>query len=83
MELFNWDLPDRVKGRRMALGFLDVISAFIIIGFLMLYLLMAVMPTDDSDKGRFDRSGVKIVTDAKTNKQYLVTPSGGIIERSE
>ena len=83
MELFNWDMPERILGRRIALGFVDVIGAMFLIGIALSYILMAVTPTDDSDKGRFDRSGVKIVTDAKTNKQYLVTPSGGIIERSE
>lgn len=44
---------------------------------------MAITPTDDTDLSRWTRSGVKIVTDYGTGKEYLVTPEGGITERVE
>lgn len=36
---------------------------------------------DDCDKSYFDRCGLKVVTDNKAGKQYLLLPYGGIIER--
>jgi hypothetical protein len=38
-------------------------------------------PIDDCDIDKFNRCGVKVVTDNKTGKQYLLSPYGGIIER--
>lgn len=44
-------------------------------------VFLAIKPIDDCDKSRWDRCGVKVVTDAKTGKQYLLTKQGNIIER--
>jgi hypothetical protein len=72
---------ERKKGREFTKGVLDVLCGIVVAGWVLWFLLMIFTPTDNSDKGRFDRSGVKIVTDAKTGVEYLAWPQGGIIER--
>lgn len=47
--------------------FVGVVAVAAFVGALGL----VVMPTDDSDFGRFDRSGLSIYTDAKTGIEYI------------
>lgn len=75
--------PARKLGREMALGFLDVAASCVLVLFVVSFLLQAIMPTDDCDRGRFDRCGMSVLTDNKTGVQYLVTSDGGIIERKQ
>lgn len=79
--MFEFNGTARCFGRQLALGFLDIAALVMVCMFIAGIILTIAMPTDDSDFGKWDRSGVKIVTDAKTGQQYLVTPEGGIIER--
>lgn len=72
----------RKFGREIALGFFDVIFLLLIISVVVSLLMQAIMPTDDCDRGRFDRCGLRVLTDEKTGTQYLVTSKGGIIERT-
>jgi hypothetical protein len=51
--------------------------------FLFLLLIHILSPTDDSDYGRFNRSDLKVHTDAKTGIQYLSDGHGGIIVRQD
>jgi hypothetical protein len=53
--------------------------SFIIFSILVTWLLVT---PDDSDKGRFDRSGFTIMTDQKTGVQYLKSGCA-IIRRDE
>ncbi|WP_331300330.1 hypothetical protein [Methylobacterium oryzae] len=71
----------RRAGFHFALGILDAVCVVLVIGIVLSFLLSALMPPDDCDRGRFDRCGMKVLTDAKTGQEYLVTPEGGIIER--
>lgn len=70
-------------GRQIALGFLDIAVLCVFVLFVVSLILQAIMPTDDCDRGRFDRCGLRVLTDAKTGVQYLVTNDGGIIERKD
>lgn len=72
----------RKIGQEFSKGVLDVVGFLIIIGIAIQLLWHAIAPIDDSDFSRWNRSGVKIVTDAKSGQQYLVTPEGGIVERA-
>lgn len=59
----------------------DILLKYVLIGIAIQIVWYIIAPIDDSDQGRLKRSGLSIVTDAKTNQQYLTTPQGGIIER--
>jgi len=74
--------PARKLGRELALGFLDIAVLCVFILFCVSLLLQAITPTDDCDRGRFDRCGMRVLTDEKTGTQYLETSKGGIIERN-
>lgn len=37
---------------------------------------------DDCDRTTWDRCGMRVLTDAKTGQQYLVTTGGGIVART-
>lgn len=56
-----------------------------LIGLVLLAIVnQSPMSRDDSDSGKgwFDsRSGVSVITDAKTGCQYLAWPNGGITPR--
>ena len=72
-------------GRQFAKGFIHetISAAFLFCGFIFLIsvALVFVMPTDNSDAGRLNRSGLSIHTDHLTGCEYLVTKKGGIIRR--
>lgn len=72
------DKTIRKAGFHFARGVLECVCLFVIIGSVALFLFT---PKDDCDKSYFDRCGMKVVTDSKTGKQYLLSPHGGIIER--
>jgi hypothetical protein len=63
-------------GRLVARGIL--LECFMWFGALVLVgvLLIPFRATDDSDVGKFDRSGLKIYTDAKTGVQYVGSKHG-------
>ena len=59
-------------------------GGFFIVGFVWIIhfaLDAANVGVDDSDVDGFHRSGVSVVTDARTGLQYLVAPNGGITPR--
>ena len=66
------------------IGFLTVRQVLLVLGTYWIVgaaLLIAWMPTDNTDLDADHRSGVRIVTDYGTSRQYLVTPQGGITPR--
>jgi hypothetical protein len=79
--MFEFNGTARNFGRQLALGFIDVAVLCVLIMFVVSLVLQTIMPTDDCDRGRFDRCGMRVLTDEKTGQQYLVTSKGGIIER--
>ena len=68
----------RKMAKECVYGVLDAVMTCLIIGYCIAHLLT---PADDCDKNRWQRCGMKIATDAKTGKEYLLSPYGGIIER--
>jgi hypothetical protein len=55
---------------------------FIAFGFVLTWVgLVLLMPVDDSDVDRWNRSGVTVITDEATGCQYL-SRSSGIIARA-
>jgi hypothetical protein len=84
METAMTDLIDDKTIRRVGFLFaVGVMQAVAVVLFLALIVDVALHDKDDCDKSFWDRCGVSIVTDAKTGKQYLVSPHGGIIERAK
>lgn len=74
----------RKIGRELCKGVLDIICTWIVVGILLsLAWSFFIQPVDDSDVSRYDRSGLKILTDNKTGQQYLTTSKGGLVVRSE
>ncbi len=71
----------RNLGRQLALGIVDVLVVVALIMYVAGLIFNVVKPTDDCDSGRFDRCNMKVLVDAKTGTEYLVTSGGGIIER--
>lgn len=53
----------------------------IIFSFPVNWLFRWFYPIDSTDFSKQKRSGVSVVTDAKTGIEYLVTPQGGITPR--
>ena len=73
-------MTEKQKAKQWAYGILDAIVPWIIIGYCISFLLT---PVDDCDRSRWDRCGLKVVTDNKTGIEYLVSSGGGIIKRGE
>lgn len=59
--------PFRKIGFHLFLGMIHAFGLLLIFGFILAHFL----PADDSDKSRFDRSGLTVHTDEKTSLQYL------------
>lgn len=60
-------------------GVLRVVAPILLIGLIVAYVWGNVFAgTDDTDYGRFSRSGLTIHTDAKTGVQYLSDGHGGM-----
>lgn len=76
-------MTPREYGREFAKGCADVVIFILFILALSSAIINMLFPADDSDFGKFNRSGVDVITDAKTGKQYLVTPKGGIVARQD
>jgi len=76
-------MTPREYGREFTKGCADVIIFILVIVAISNLIITLLSPTDDSDFGKFNRSGVAVITDAKTGKQYLVTPKGGIVMRQD
>jgi hypothetical protein len=66
-----------------AWGALRLVGAFMLFGLLLTLALngLGLISTDDSDVSRFDRSGLKVRTDAKTGCEYLETHEGSLFPR--
>lgn len=62
-------INDLMKYGFWAMAGVGVYISIAILGTSFLYYLFS--PIDDSDKSRFDRSGLTIFTDYKTGLQYL------------
>lgn len=81
----NLKITAKEFGKEFASGFIQECLKCMFIFFAVLLILKAVsiylVPVDDCDVDRYNRCGLKVVTDAKTGKQYLLSPHGGIIER--
>ncbi len=69
----------RKLGFHFTLGVFQFLALAIVLGYVF---DLVFVPADDCDRSRFDRCGLKVVTDAKTGKQYLVSSGGGIVERA-
>ena len=69
----------RKLGRNLAWGFVDVIAVIIVFSA----IVNLVFDHDDCDKSWWKKCGLKVVTDAKTGIEYLLSPDGGIIERNK
>lgn len=61
-----------------AVGAMQAVSIIVLIAYAMTSLLT---PVDDTDTSRWQRSGVKIITDKATGCQYLMGQGGGLILR--
>ena len=69
-------------GYEFANGVACCIGKLIIIGFLiMLIIKCSGYGVDDSDVNSWNRSGLKIHTDAKTGIEYLSDGHGGFVRR--
>lgn len=65
---------------------LQVLITFWLLGVFIVFAINAAAnylgrATDSTDRDAFHRSGVHIVTDHKTGREYLITPEGGITPR--
>lgn len=58
-----------------------VIFVFYILGCVINFVGNIIMPTDDTDGGKFHRSGVSVITDHATGREYLETPQGFLTPR--
>ena len=74
----------RELGREFTKGILDALALPIlaIVAVSLIYGYF-IQPVDDSDVSKFDRSGLRIHTDAKTGIEYLSTADGALIPRIE
>lgn len=77
---------DQYKGYDFAQGAILCIAKFWIIGFCLIGLVALLcnffgLGVDDSDSNGWNRSRLKILTDAKTGIEYLSDGKGGLIER--
>jgi hypothetical protein len=70
-------------GKKFILGCLYSLIQFLV-GVVIVLAIYSyfIQPVDSCDESRWKRCGLKVVTDAGTGKQYLVSPGGGIIERA-
>ena len=69
-------------GFQLAFGVWNFVSLLILLATLIVLAAKWLeIGLDDSDTDSYNRSGLEIHKDAKTGKEYLSTPSGGIIER--
>lgn len=78
---------DEQKGYDFTFGCLRalVIPCWIVIGLYLIVLLLRGgmgIGLNNSDKGGWQRSGLKVHIDYKTGIQYLSTKKGGIIRRA-
>jgi hypothetical protein len=67
----------------MKLKTMDLL-AIIIVGVLLYFLVVRPLfgiGLDDTDASKWNRSGMRIHTDAKTGVQYLSTAGGGLTPR--
>ncbi len=69
-----------IMGFHFTWGALCCLAVMMIIGAPITYLLSS---PDDCDKSRWDRCGLDVKVDNKTGIEYLVTSSGGIIQRGK
>lgn len=79
----RWELKTRDAQRlgfHMAFGAMGCVGMFYMAAWVIGSL---ITPLDDCDRGRFDRCQMKVLTDAKTGQEYLVTKGGGIIKREQ
>lgn len=53
---------------------------YILLAWMLLRILLGV-GVDDSDASKWERSGMKILTDHKTGIQYLSDGKGGMVRR--
>lgn len=72
--LLHYDLSD-------VLAVVNLLIVYAFAGILVSVVLHLAVPTDDSDKSRFVRSGMQVLTDHKTGVEYLKTPEGFLVRR--
>ena len=80
------DKSVELVGRSFASGCISEIGKWLIIGgIIILALVMARnflgIGVDDTDVSVWDRSGLRVYTDAKTGVQYLSDGHGGMVVR--
>lgn len=77
---------EQQEGYDFAKGVLICIGKFAAVGWLIIFAITLVanwlaIGVDDSDRDGWNRSGLKIHTDAKTGIQYLSDGKGGLTRR--
>jgi len=73
-------------GRSFAKGVVSVVGEMVVVFVVFLFAMRLIMGltgigVDSTDKSKWQRSGVELITDAKTGLQYLKTAGGGITPR--
>ena len=70
-------------GFHFAWGVMLAVWLIAVTAFGISYLVNGLLrATDDCDRSSWDRCGMRVLTDAKTGQQYLVTTGGGIVPRA-
>ena len=72
----------RDAGYHFTWGVLGAIGTILLIVMAVQFAYNAFnIGTDDCDRSAWHRCGMRVLTDAKTGQQYLVTSGGGITPR--
>jgi hypothetical protein len=71
---------DFARGATIFISKMAVFISLVLLAGQLIRLLFG-LGMDDSDKSRWNRSGLSVRTDAKTGIEYLVTEKGGITPR--
>jgi hypothetical protein len=74
------------EGYELMRGAMVCLGKYLVIGMAIVFLFGLVRNwqgwgVDDSDKDGWNRSGLRIHTDAKTGAQYLSDGNGGLVRR--
>lgn len=78
--------PTKQLGYDFAEGVIECLAKYIVLVYVILIVFALTrnwleLGTDDSDKNGFQRSGLRVHTDALTGIQYLSDGHGGLVRR--
>lgn len=72
----------RKLGREFAKGVIDVLAVLLIISIIISFIWgVYFQDTDNTDKNKYERSGMILYKDHGTGIEYLGTPNGGLVRR--